>query len=155
MQTGYSYSKTSPIVPLSDYAYKSGRTQKHGKCQYKKSEGVVGAKSYNYVTKNNVSALKNAVEQQPVSISIDASSNYFNSYSSGILNNASKCGTGLDHAVMIAGWGTQNGTDFWLVKNSWGTSWGESGYIRFEITSGAGMCGCQKQPLYPTKTFMH
>jgi C1A family cysteine protease len=155
MQTGYRYSGSNPIMSLADYPYNSGRTQQNGSCQYNKSEGLVGAKSYANVQKNNPSALKDAVQQQPVSISIDASSRYYNSYSSGILTNANSCGTSLDHAVIIVGWGQQNGTEFFLVKNSWGSSWGENGYVRFQIINGKGMCGCQMAPLYPTQTFMN
>ena len=70
-------------------------------------------------------------------------------YSSGILD-SNACGTNLDHAVLMVGYGTDNGTDYWLVKNSWGTSWGESGYIRLEIVSGKGICGCQMEPVFPT-----
>lgn len=101
---------------------------------------------------NDVNSLKAAVAKQPVSISVDADK--FNSYHSGIYDNKN-CGTSLDHAVLIVGWGQQsgngngNGKEFWIVKNSWGKSWGESGYIRLAIESGPGICGCQKQPLYP------
>jgi len=88
--------------------------------------------------------------QQPNGILVDADSSYFSSYSSGILNNAAECGTSLDHAVTLVGWGTENGTEFWLIKNSWGTTWGEEGYVKLAITDGLGMCGMMSYaPCYP------
>ena len=92
--------------------------------------------------------MKSALMQQPLSISIEADQAVFQQYTSGIITSDS-CGTSLDHAVLAVGWGTENGVDFWLVKNSWGTSWGESGYVRLEIIDGEGICGCQMYPLYP------
>ena len=78
--------------------------------------------------------------QQPNGILVDADSSYFDSYSSGILNNNAECGTTTDHAVNIVGWGTENGTDFWYIKNSWGSWWGEEGCVKIAITDGIGMC---------------
>lgn len=92
--------------------------------------------------------MKSALEQQPLSISIEADQSVFQSYSSGIITSTA-CGTSLDHAVLAVGWGTENGTEFWYVKNSWGTSWGEDGYVKLAIVDGDGICGCQMYPLYP------
>lgn len=70
-------------------------------------------------------------------------------YDSGILN-STKCGTQLDHAVAAVGYGTDPvGGDYWLVRNSWGLSWGESGYIRIARVEGDGICGIQMDTLYP------
>jgi len=66
-------------------------------------------------------------------------------YSSGILN-TTKCPTSIDHAVAMVGWGTDSATgqDYWIVRNSWGTGWGEAGYIRIATTSsGDGVCMVQ------------
>jgi len=65
---------------------------------------------------------------------------------------SSKCGTNLDHAVTAVGWGSENGQEYWIVKNSWATVWGEEGYIRIAITStdGPGICGVQDTVVYPT-----
>lgn len=92
-----------------------------------------------------------AVAQQPIAVSIEADRTVFQSYSSGIIS-STKCGTRLDHAVLLIGYGTDNGADYWLLKNSWGTSWGESGYFRIarSSTTGAGICGVQMEPVYPT-----
>ena len=70
-----------------------------------------------------------AVAKGPVSIALDAGKSVFQLYRSGILNSSS-CGTTLNHAVVIVGYGTSGSTPYWLVRNSWGSSWGEAGYIR-------------------------
>jgi C1A family cysteine protease len=91
-----------------------------------------------------------AVAKGPVSVAIEADQSAFQSYRSGIVK--SGCGTQLDHGVLVVGYGSENGTDYWVVKNSWGASWGESGYIRLARTSasGPGVCGLQSQASYPT-----
>jgi len=92
-------------------------------------------------------ALKAAVSQQPVSIAIEADKTAFQSYSGGILDNPA-CGKKLDHGVLIVGYGTDGGKDYWKVKNSWGATWGEDGYIR--MVRGKDQCGLATQPSYPT-----
>lgn len=66
-----------------------------------------------------------------------------------------ECGMALDHGVAVVGYGTENGVDHWIVRNSWGTSWGEHGYIRMErnvAETFAGKCGIAMQSSYPIKT---
>ncbi|KAK0579896.1 hypothetical protein LWI29_033186 [Acer saccharum] len=100
---------------------------------------------------NNETSLLKAVAKQPVSVAIDASGSEFQFYSSGVFTG--KCGTNLDHGVTAVGYGTaSDGTKYWLVKNSWGTSWGENGYVRMQrgVKAKAGLCGIAMQPSYPT-----
>jgi C1A family cysteine protease len=66
-----------------------------------------------------------------------------------VLNNTN-CGTSLDHAVLAVGYGTEDNQDYWLVQNSWGTSWGLDGYIKIAAVPGDGICGIQMSTLYPT-----
>ncbi len=87
--------------------------------------------------------LANALLLGPVSVGVDASGFAFKFYKSGIITKW--CGTEIDHAVLLVGYGTDSkGTDYWLVKNSWASNWGENGYFRVlrnMTTQDAGMCG--------------
>ena len=106
------------------------------------------------VTPNNEQALMAAVAQQPVSVAIEADTTVFQLYSGGILD-SDKCGTNLDHGVLLVGYGTDNDVDYWTIKNSWGESWGEEGYIRIKRTTSEnspGTCGIAMQPSYPVAT---
>jgi C1A family cysteine protease len=104
------------------------------------------------VPTNNQLALKEAVALKgPISIAIEADTKVFQSYSSGVITSSS-CGTNLDHGVLIVGYGEENGIKYWLVKNSWGTSWGENGYVkiaRSDSTNDAGICGVAMETSYP------
>jgi KDEL-tailed cysteine endopeptidase len=104
------------------------------------------------VTANSVSDLQTAAAKQPVSVSLAASTNYFQTYSSGILSNATACGTTVDHAVLVVGYGYEatSNMNYWIVKNSWGTSWGQQGYVWIQAVDGEGVCAIQYGPLYPT-----
>jgi hypothetical protein len=61
-----------------------------------------------------------------------------------------KCGTSLDHAVAAVGYGTEGGKDYYIVRNSWGASWGLDGYIKIAAVDGPGICGIQMDSLYPS-----
>lgn len=95
-------------------------------------------------------AFKAAVSQQPVSVAIEADQLSFQFYRGGVMKG--NCGTKLDHGVLVVGYGTDDGTDFWKIKNSWGGSWGEQGYIRIErgASQTGGKCGVLLQGSYPT-----
>ena len=84
--------------------------------------------------------MKAALNLQPLGAAVSANSSGFSSYSSGVVR-SSACSGRLDHAELVVGYGTENGIDYWLVKNSWGSSWGEQGYIKLEMDSEFGACG--------------
>ncbi|XP_065855854.1 senescence-specific cysteine protease SAG39-like [Euphorbia lathyris] len=105
---------------------------------------------YEDVPANNEAALMKAVANQPIAVAIDASGSEFQFYSSGIFTGS--CGTELDHGVTAVGYGSSSGMNYWLVKNSWGSQWGEEGYIRMQkdIDANEGLCGIAMQASYPT-----
>ncbi len=132
---------------MSEASYKY--TAANGTCKYNATAntGVKSTGSTN-VTANNSAAMKTALAIKPLSVAIEADLAVFQSYKSGIFNSTA-CGTNLDHATNVVGWGTSGGVEYWLMRNSWGTTWGESGYMRLQIVTGNGICGIQMQPLYP------
>ena len=134
----------------SEYPYTSGVSQTGGSC--KSCSNIAHLSSCSDVKPNDQISLKAATAQQPVSIAIEADTRYFQSYSGGILDSAS-CGTNLDHGVLIVGYGEDSGKKYWLVKNSWGSSWGEAGYLkiaRSDSTNDAGICGIAMDPSFPS-----
>jgi C1A family cysteine protease len=126
-------------------------TAKDGTCAYNQGNSYtsINTVSWTNVTPQDIPALQAAVYQQTVSVSIQANKLCFQLYSSGVLNNTN-CGTNLDHAVVTVGYGNESGQDYWLVRNSWGSGWGENGYIKIAAVPGDGICGIQMGPLYPT-----
>ena len=93
--------------------------------------------------------MKAAIAKAPVSVTIEADTTVFQQYTSGILDSKA-CGTQLDHAVAAVGYGTEKGTDYYIVRNSWGASWGEEGYLKIAAVDGPGICGIQMECLYPS-----
>jgi len=126
------------IETESDYPYRAAT----GSCKFSKSKAKMQVKSVNQFAGEY--QIMNALQQYgPISVCLDASK--FNNYNSGIMN-GNGCHTGApDHCVGLVGWGKQGSTKFWILKNSWGTSWGESGYLR--IVRGSNACGVEDYPV--------
>ncbi|KAL5717916.1 hypothetical protein ACHQM5_010869 [Ranunculus cassubicifolius] len=119
----------------------------------KENSHIVSIDGHENVPPNDEDALLKAVANQPCSVAIDAEGTNFQFYSEGVMKG--DCGTELDHGVAIVGYGqTLDGTKYWIVRNSWGSDWGEQGYLRMERGSRAkeGFCGIAMEPSYPIKT---
>ena len=143
MATAMDYTAKNPLMLESEYPYKGV----DGSCKAKK--GSSSNKGHTNVKPNSAADLKAAIAEGPVSVAIEADTLVFQFYSGGILNSKS-CGTDLDHGVLAVGYGSDNGKDYYIVKNSWGASWGENGYIKIAAVDGKGICGIQMEPVFPS-----
>jgi len=138
-ETAYEYVKgAGGIEKNSDYPYTSGGGST-GSCKFQSSKIAVTISGYHSVSRGE-SALKNAMNDGPASLCLAASS--WQSYRGGILE---RCDNQVDHCVQGTGY---SGSSYWRIRNSWGTSWGESGFIR--LAQGKDLCKVSDDTTYPT-----
>ncbi|XP_015611257.1 thiol protease SEN102 [Oryza sativa Japonica Group] len=144
----------SPPTTGENYFYYPAYEAVQEPCRFDPNKApIVKIDSYSFVDPNDEEALKQAVYSQgPVSVLIEASYEFM-IYQGGVFSGP--CGTELNHAVLVVGYDeTEDGTPYWIVKNSWGAGWGESGYIRMirNIPAPEGICGIAMYPIYPIKS---
>jgi len=121
-------------------------------CRSAACKSVVKLSNYSKIEQSNETILKGYVSKQPVSVAIQANKRSFQMYQSGVYDDID-CGTELDHGVLVIGYGYDKESDmkYWIVKNSWGSIWGENGYIRIRRDSNdtRGICGIAMQASIP------
>lgn len=140
MDTAFKYIEKNPLELESEYGYKA----RDGHCKYDKSKGVGKVKSYHDVKKDSPDQLKAALMKGPVSVAIEADQAAFQYYTGGIITTG--CGKQLDHGVLCVGYGK----GYFLVKNSWGPSWGDNGYVKIGDSS-SNVCGILSDGSQPTE----
>ena len=130
---------------MKEYPYKG----EAGECRVAENKVEIKIKGYGYVLcKGDENVLMKAVtEIGPIVVAIDIDHESFMRYSSGIYSE-DKCTEEVNHGALLVGYGTENGVDYWIIKNSFGVTWGESGYFR--ILRGLGKdCSVMLSPIYP------
>jgi len=133
----------------------AGQCFENGKCSSNHKQPTQVLKPGDVVKHTDVdrteSALEAAVAQQPVSVAIEADQAVFQHYTGGVLTDDA-CGSQLDHGVLVVGYGVLDGKKYWRLKNSWGPSWGDNGYINIErgSASDGGECGIRKMAVFPS-----
>ena len=147
MDLGFQYVIDNGLCTNLSYPYVASDQE----CQ-KDCTSVINISKYGDLKQNDETNLKKGVSQQPVSVAIQANKRSFQLYQSGIYSDLD-CGTELDHGVLVVGYGhdIESGMNYWIIKNSWGTEWGENGYIRIQkdIEDERGLCGIAMQPSIP------
>jgi len=144
MDSAFKYVEQNGLCSEASYPYtaQSSRDCKATSCSAQPYTKITG---YTDVT-HTEDALGSAVTNQPVSVAIEADQSGFQLYKSGVFSGV--CGKSLDHGVLAVGYGTDpTQGDYWKVKNSWGVSWGEQGYIR--MIRGKDECGIADEPSFP------
>jgi KDEL-tailed cysteine endopeptidase len=145
---------TSGVCTETDYPYSSGYTSARGECRMSECTAVPGSQIQGYVdVPPSEDALLTALaEHGPLSVGIEADQSAFQFYHSGVLHGP--CGNSLNHGVLAVGYGVDadTGAPYWKVKNSWGSGWGEQGYVRIQRGKRwprGGECGIASKASYP------
>eukprot|EP00040_Diaphanoeca_grandis_P013980 m.70690 g.70690 ORF g.70690 m.70690 type:complete len:438 (-) comp24260_c0_seq4:207-1520(-) len=146
MVEAYTYIKNNKgIDSESDYKYTGDAAEPCSATKQKRA--VAQISGFANVVADNEQQLAAAVALQPVSVAIEADQATFQHYRSGVISD--NCGTQLNHAVLVVGFTP----DYWILKNSWGTDWGEQGYFRIArdspVNGNKGVCGIAMTPSYP------
>jgi len=143
-QNSFDYVKDHGIAYENDYPY----IAKDEQCK-KVSVSPVKVSGYTEIAQNDEASLTNAVASVgPIPVAIDASLHSFQFYSSGVYSDSKCSSTNLDHAVTVVGYGTNKGQNYFIIRNSWGTTWGEEGYMRM-MRNGKNFCGVATYACYP------
>uniref|UniRef100_A0A671WQI0 Cathepsin S, ortholog 1 n=2 Tax=Sparus aurata TaxID=8175 RepID=A0A671WQI0_SPAAU len=130
----------------SSYPYE----HKNGKCRYSVKGKAGYCSDFHILPKGDEKALQAVVGSVgPVSVAINAMLPSFHLYRGGLYNVPNCNPRFINHAVLVVGYGTDRGEDFWLVKNSWGTAWGEEGFVRIARNK-KNLCGIASFGVYPT-----
>jgi len=147
MDSAFEYIKQNKGIDTeSSYPYTA---QDGDRCLFNKAHIGATVTGYVDIPTGDEDALKKAVATVgPVSVAIDASHESFQSYHDGIYDEEECSTQQLDHGVLAVGYGTEDGSDYWLVKNSWGATWGIKGYIKMSRNNG-NQCGIATQASYP------
>lgn len=118
-------------------------------CRFKASNVGATMSSYKDIRREDVEALTEAVGSiGPISVAMDASRSTFHLYHRGVYKDSRCSSTKLDHGVLAVGYGTYEGEPYFLVKNSWGPSWGMEGFFMIARDE-SNMCGLATQASYP------
>ena len=140
------------------YPYESGTTRVNGECRYNPADNVFNVNNEGKaiadrcvaVSGKNEETMMQAVNTEgPIKVSIYASRDGFRSYAGGVYSDDG-CGQSTNHAVTVTGYGidSESGMDYWMVKNSWGTSYGLGGYVKMRRNYGS-MCAIGSYPYWP------
>merc|ERR1712212_1330512 len=147
-QLGYTYIQLFGHATESDYPYKSGQTMDTEDCLYDVTNTApnVGITGYDTMSNDLEGVMNHLAQVGPLAVAVDAS--YWGGYRSGVFDGCSfDANIGLNHAVQLVGYGTDPAEgDYWIVRNSWGSSWGEGGYIRLQRQAEA-QCGINSTPM--------
>lgn len=146
MDNAFRYIKDNGGIDTEDtYPYEA----KDDKCRYKKKDKGADDKGFVDIPEGREDKLVKALATVgPISIAIDASHESFQFYSKGVYVEKDCSSTDLDHGVLVVGYGTEDGQDYWLVKNSWGTTWGDGGFIKMARNKN-NQCGVASSASYP------
>jgi len=146
-ETAYKYvASAGGLESNAAYPYTSGKTQRSGTCKFSKSGAKATIKGYSTVSKTRAgeSKMLTQIAKSPISVCVDAES--WQTYHSGVVGRS--CGTSLDHCVQAVGYQTSGSNPYWIVRNSWGTSWGQKGFIY--VQEGINACGIAKDATITT-----
>jgi cathepsin L len=133
------------ISAQSDYPY----TGKFGECRRADKPVNISVKGYGFVQSENSETFKRAlVSEGPLTIGVDQTQESFMRYAGGIYFEPNCEENYLTHAVLLVGFGVEDGEEFWVIKNSFGVTWGENGYMRIAMNRGND-CGVKKAAEFP------